>query len=293
MQIVAKGLSYTYNAKTKFPTTALKDINVTINDGEFVGIIGHTGSGKSTFIQHIDRLIEVQQGKFCVGEFNLSPKTRKEKKELKRNLIALRKKVGMVFQYPECQLFAETVFADVAYGIKKFMPNVSEQELITLVATALYRVGIDYEEFKDKSPFELSGGQKRRVAIAGVIATSPEVLVLDEPLAGLDPVGKRELMNLLKELKGNVCKTIIMISHDMDEVAENCERVIVFDQGTIAYDGSVKEVFSKVDELQSLRLDCPVTAKLTKTLAENGVMLENNLTMEDFISSVVKAVANE
>ena len=293
MQIVAKGLSFTYNPKTKFPTQALKDVNLVICEGEFVGIIGHTGSGKSTFIQHIDRLVEVQRGEFCVGEFDLAPKTRKDKKALKKNLVSLRKKVGMVFQYPEYQLFAETVFADVAYGINKFMPTICEQELINLVATALNRVGLDYEEFKDKSPFELSGGQKRRVAIAGVIATSPEVLVLDEPLAGLDPVGKKDLMNLLRELKGSVCKTIIMISHDMDEVAENCERVIVFDNGAIAYDGSVKEVFSKVDELQGLRLDCPVTAKLTKILAEKGIKLENDLTMDDFVSSVVKAVENE
>ncbi len=290
MQIVCKDLSFTFNKKSKFASVALNGVSLNISEGETVGIIGHTGSGKSTFIQHINRLIEVDEGFLQVGEFNLSPNTRKEKKKLKKSLIELRKKVGMVFQYPEYQLFAETVYADCAFGVKKFYPELSEQEVAERVKQALETLGMNYEEVKDLSPFELSGGQKRRVAIAGIIATRPEILVLDEPLAGLDPVGKTALMDLIKKIKGDICKTVIIVSHDMDEVCDNCDRVVVFSNGKIELDGTPKQVFSQGEKLKELRLSCPVTATLTQALKNKGVEIDNDFSLDGFVNAVAKAV---
>lgn len=293
MQISCKDLKFTFNKKSKFPTVALNGITLDIREGETVGIIGHTGSGKSTFIQHINRLIEVNEGVLTVGEYNLSPKTRKEKKALKKELRDLRKRVGMVFQYPEYQLFAESVYADCAFGVKQFYPEISEEQVALKVKNALEKVGLNYGEVKDKSPFEMSGGQKRRVAIAGVIATCPEILVLDEPLAGLDPSGKADLMELIKDVKQTTCKTVIIVSHDMDEVCDNCDRVIVFSEGKVKLDGTPKEVFSQAEKLKSLRMDCPVTANVTKRLRENGIEIDNDYSVDGFVSAVVKAVKNE
>ena len=291
--ISCQNLSYTYNKKTQFSHDALKSICFDAYEGEFIGIVGHTGSGKSTFIQHINRLIDLEEGSLEVMGYNLAPKTRKEKKALKKELSNLRKKVGMVFQYPENQLFGETVYFDVAYGVKNFMPELDKPATEELVKQAIERVGLNYEEIKDKSPFELSGGQKRRVAIAGVIVTSPQVLILDEPLAGLDPQGKTDLMNLLKSLFGKVCKTIILISHDMDEISQSCSRVVVFDNGTIALDGKPQEVFSQVEKMRSLRLDCPLTALLAESLVTNDINITCDLTSEGFIDSIVRGAKNE
>jgi len=291
--IQSEKLGHTYNRKSKFSHVALSDITLDIKEGEFVGIIGHTGSGKSTFIQHINRLIPVDEGKLSVGGFNLSPQNRKERKLLKSQLNNLRKKVGMVFQYPENQLFGETVYFDVAFGLKNFMPDLTKNKMEQMIKTAVRRVGLNYKEVKEKSPFELSGGQKRRVAIAGVIVTSPEVLVLDEPLAGLDPKGKTDLMNLLKSLFGKVCKTIIIISHDMDEICQSCSRVIAFDNGKIALDGKPQEVFTMVEKLKSLRLDIPLTSYLVEGLKEFGITINCDLTGEGFIDSITRGVQNE
>ena len=195
MQIDVKNLTFNYGQNSKATSSvALDNISLTINEGEFFGIIGHTGSGKSTFVQHLNGLIKLNKnsGEIKIGEFDLGDKN--------CDFKALRSKLGMVFQYPEYQLFAETVFEDVAFGIKNFMPTVTEEEKEKMVRSALETVGLNYERVKDMSPFELSGGQKRRVAIAGVIVTKPEVLVLDEPVAGLDPVGKRDFIALLKKL---------------------------------------------------------------------------------------------
>ncbi len=284
--ISAKELSFVYNPKSKFSSVALDKVSLDIRQGEFIGVIGHTGSGKSTFIQHINRLIAVQSGNLWVDGIDLSPQKRKEKKALKKKLQGLRQKVGMVFQYPENQLFAETVFADVSFGVKNFMPDVDTATTEIMVKTALERVGLSYQEVKDKSPFELSGGQKRRVAIAGVIVTNPEVLILDEPLAGLDPQGKTELMALLKNLFKTVCKTIILISHDMDEVCEACSRIIVFDKGKIALDDTPKNVFSQVDTLKELRLDSPLVAELNCDLAKEGKLVDCDLTAKGFINAI-------
>lgn len=203
MRIVAQDLTYTYNAKSPFASQALCGVTLTIEEGEFFGIIGHTGSGKSTFVQHLNALIRLTGGSLKVGEYDLADK--------KCKFLELRSKVGMVFQYPEYQLFAETVEKDVMFGLKNFAKDMKEEEMKAAVREALEIVDLNYAEIKDKSPFELSGGQKRRVAIAGVIVTKPEVLILDEPAAGLDPLGKKEVMQLLHAIHGKWCKTIVIV----------------------------------------------------------------------------------
>ncbi|MDE5897082.1 MAG: energy-coupling factor transporter ATPase [Clostridia bacterium] len=301
MRITAERLSYTYNADSLFATAALKDVSLTVEEGEFFGIIGHTGSGKSTFVQHLNGLLRVpssmkkykekkpKKGQalppkpvLTVGEFDLTSK--------KTDFRALRKKVGMVFQYPEYQLFAETVKDDVAFGLKNFSdkkPTAEETE--EAVRSALEIVGLDYQTVKDKSPFDLSGGQKRRVAIAGVIVTRPEVLVLDEPAAGLDPLGKREIMELLHRLHREWCKTVIIVSHDMDEISENCTRAAVFSEGSVKYVLPPKELFKKSEELKALGLDIPLTARLCSLLEERGVKIDCDFTVGDFIDQVLQA----
>lgn len=287
MRIVAEGLTFEYNRKSKNKVVALSDVSLTINEGAFFGIIGHTGSGKSTFVQHIDGLIPVYKGKLTVGDIDLSKGKKTDKKQLRR----LRSKVGMVFQYPEYQLFAETVFDDVAFGYRNFNENAGSEEVKAAVYGALSLVGLG-SDVANKSPFELSGGQKRRVAIAGVIVTNPEILVLDEPVAGLDPKGKRELMELLHYLHSETVKTVIMVSHDMDEVAENCTDVAVFSDGKVVMTGTPKEVFSKTDELLKLRLDVPVTGKIANELKKVGVDLDTDFTTDDFVEKVAFAYKN-
>lgn len=284
MRIVTENLSYTYGEKSKgLEVKALSGVSLTIEDGEIFGIIGKTGSGKTTFVQHLNGLIRVQKnaGRVIVGEYDLSDK--------KCDMKSLRAKIGMVFQYPEYQLFAETVKEDVAFGIKNFFPNLGEKETEERVKTALNLVGLDYGRYKDKSPFELSGGQKRRAAIAGVIVTRPEVLVLDEPAAGLDPVGKREFISLLKRLHGEFVKTIVIVSHDMNLVAENCTRAAVFSHGQIIAEGTPKDVFERENAVKE-GLELPVTAYLARELNARGYKISvSNLTVNGFAD----AVANE
>ncbi len=287
MQIICEELSFVYNEKTEFSRQALTDVTLTINEGDFFGIIGHTGSGKSTFIQHLNGLIPVQKGLLKVGDFDLSNGKKTDKKLLKE----LRKKVGMVFQYPEYQLFAETCYEDVAFGYRNFIKGSKEDEYLA-VRTAIENVGLNFDEVKNKSPFDLSGGQKRRIAIAGVIVTKPEVLILDEPVAGLDPLGKKELMSLLHTLFKSVCKTIIIISHDMDEVCENCNRIAVFSDGKCIITATPEELFSQSERLKSLRLDVPVTAKITKELLDVGVDISTNYKTQDFIDKVLELYKN-
>lgn len=277
MRIVSKYLSFSYDPKKKPKDRvyALKDLSLTIEQGEFFGIIGQTGSGKSTFIQHLNALIPLQEGELFVGDYDLNPKQKGYKKMLK----SLRSRVGMVFQYPEYQLFAETVYKDVAFGVKNFFPELSDSQVTRRVGDALTMVGLNYSAIKDKSPFELSGGQKRRIAIAGVIATDPEVLVLDEPVAGLDPVGKNELMQVLHTLNTPE-RTVIIVSHDMDEVCENCSRIAVFGDGKLQTSGTPEEVFSF--ELANFgsndgafnRLSLPLVAKIKNSLKKEGVTLD-------------------
>ena len=283
MRIVTENLSYTYGEKSKgLEVKALSGVSLTIEDGEFFGIIGKTGSGKTTFVQHLNGLIRVQKnaGRVIVGEYDLSDK--------KCDMKSLRAKIGMVFQYPEYQLFAETVKDDVAFGIKNFFPNLGEKETEERVKTALNLVGLDYDRYKDKSPFELSGGQKRRAAIAGVIVTRPEVLVLDEPAAGLDPVGKREFISLLKRLHGEFVKTIVIVSHDMNLVAENCTRAAVFSHGRIIAEGTPKDVFERENAVKE-GLELPVTAYLARELNARGYKISvSDLTVNGFADAVAK-----
>lgn len=278
MRIVSQGLSFSYDPSAKRRVYAFEGLNLTIEEGEFFGIIGQTGSGKSTFIQHLDALIPVQEGKLRVGDFDLDPKAKGYKKSLK----PLRSRVGLVFQYPEYQLFAETVFKDVAFGVRNFFASEDEKSVETRVRNALSAVGLDYEEVKNKSPFDLSGGQKRRVAIAGVLATDPDVLVLDEPVAGLDPLGKKILMELLHSLE-RPDRTIVIVSHDMDEVCENCSRIAVFENGRLKTTGTPEEVFGGDDDF---KLDRPIVAKLKRALSAVGCELECGLNTRELIDEI-------
>ncbi len=266
MPIKVENLSFTYSPKTPFETAALREVNLTVETGEFFGIIGHTGSGKSTLVQHFNGLIKPQSGKVTVLGIDVSEK---------RTLKELRSKVGMVFQYPEYQLFAETVEADVAFGLKNFFGGkhspLTPEKIENSVKEAIELVGLDYEYVRKRSPFDLSGGQRRRVAIAGVIVTKPKILILDEPTAGLDPKGKREIMALLHSLKRECSPTVVMIGHDMDEMAENCSRICVLEEGRIAYVLPPARLFTLADELVRLKLDLPETVKIARRLRECGI----------------------
>ena len=287
MKVVAENLNFTYSPKTKgLSFRALDNVNVEIKEGEIFGIIGKTGSGKSTFVQHINGLIKVQKGggALKVGDYDLTDK--------KCDYKSLRAKVGMMFQFPEHQLFAETVAEDVAFALKNFAKDLSAEEISARVKEALNTVGLDYNEVKDKSPFDLSGGQKRRVAIAGVIVAKPEILVLDEPAAGLDPKGKREFLELLLRLHKDYVKTIIIVSHDMNLVAEYCTRAAVFSGGKIIATGTPKEIFSDRNIIEKSGLDLPLTAALTEKLKSKGIITDSDFTVEDFTEKLVVALKN-
>jgi len=284
MQIRVENLSHVYSEKSKsLAVKALSNVSLVINEGEFFGVVGHTGSGKTTFIQHLNGLIKIgkDKGKITIGDFDLTDK--------KCDFRALRSKVGMVFQYPEYQLFAETVFEDVAFGIKNFMPKATEEQTKEMVKEALELVGLNYEKYKDKSPFELSGGQKRRVAIAGVIVTKPEVLVLDEPVAGLDPVGKQDFIALLHDIHKKFVKTIIIVSHDMNLIAEHCDKVAVFESGKVRAVTTPKEFFSDFKLVEELGLELPVTAYLKKAFLQNGDNFDYDLTIDKIVEQILKS----
>ena len=300
--VLANNVSYIYNPSSPFETHALEGVNLAVYSGDFFGIVGHTGSGKSTFVQHLNALIKLPtaekkykekkrkkglpktETRLEVAGYDLTKKT--------TDFQALRKEVGMVFQYPEYQLFAETVFEDVAFGLKNFSNGkLTEQEIEKAVKEAIERVGLCYEEVKNRSPFELSGGQKRRVAIAGVLVTKPRVLVLDEPAAGLDPLGKAEIMKLLHGIHDDWCKTVIIVSHDMDEIAENCTRAAVFAGGKVVRADEVRKVFD--DTVCEAGLDLPFTAKTENALKELGVFVSSDLTRADFVKKVLEAVSEK
>ena len=279
--IEIKNLTHVYSKKTPYEKVSLNDISVTINEGDFLGIIGHTGSGKSTFIQHLNGLIKPQQGEVKVFDINLTQK--KPKPDFRK----LRQEVGMVFQYPEYQLFADTVDKDIAFGPKNL--KLSKEEINTRVRHAMQAVGLDYDYYKDRSPFDLSGGQKRRVAIAGVLAMMPKVLILDEPTAGLDPIGKKQILNLIKSLKNTITPTIVVISHDINEITQYCTRLVVFNNAKVAFDLPVNELFNHSEELLAMGLDIPLAVKVNNHLKANGIKLEGDIiTPQDLISAIVK-----
>ena len=282
MSIVVKNLSYTYGVDSPYEKKALNNINLTINEGDFLGIIGHTGSGKSTFIQHINGLIKVQEGEIQVFDVKLT-----NAKKPKPDLRALRNNVGMVFQYPEYQLFEDTVFKDVAFGPKN--QGLSTEEIAQRVEEAINLVGLDYETIKDRAPFELSGGQKRRVAIAGIIAMKPKVLILDEPTAGLDPYGKEQILALISHLKEKSSSTIIVISHDIDEITRFATRLIVFNDGEIAFDIPMKELFKHREELVKMGLDIPLAVQIANSLREKGVAVSDDIvTIQDLLREIAR-----
>lgn len=260
MSIIIDHVSYVYNAKTTYEHRALKDINLKIEDGEFIGIIGHTGSGKSTLIQHLNGLLRASQGHIYYHGQDLYDKD--------YDLRAHRSKVGLVFQYPEYQLFEETVLADAAFGPKNQGLKKEQAELRAF--EALQNAGVP-KELYDRSPFELSGGQKRRVAIAGVLAMKPEVLVLDEPTAGLDPRGRDEILDQLKLLHETQHMTIILVSHSMEDVANYVERLLVMNDGQVLYDGTPGEVFQSYKELEKIGLAVPQVTYLMHALRDRGL----------------------
>ena len=275
--IEIKDLTYTYSKKTPFEKMALKNITFSVEEGETLGIIGQTGSGKSTLIQHLNGLIRMKN-----GEGNVFDKNIKDKKILKE----LRFDVGMVFQYPEYQLFADTVALDVAFGPKNM--KLDKDEIDRRVKKAMDLVGLPYEKFAERSPFELSGGEKRRAAIAGVIAMEPKILVLDEPTAGLDPQGREDILELINKLKKEVSPTIIIVSHNMDEIAKMADHIIVLSEGYIIYDGTPLDVFTQKDFKEKTELDIPMATKISYELQERGINIPNVVTVEALVEELAK-----
>lgn len=293
-KIECQKLSFVYNPESPFKTYALNDVDVTIPAGEFFGILGHTGSGKSTFVQHLNGLIKLPTAEKKYKQKKNQPKPQTQLKvngfdltDKKTDFKRLRSDVGMVFQYPEYQLFAETVFEDVAFGLKNFNESLTDEQIQSAVKEALEMVGLDYERVKDSSPFDLSGGQKRRVAIAGVIVTKPKILILDEPAAGLDPLGKEEIMALLHKIHNEWCKTVVIVSHDMDEIAENCTSAAIFSDGRVVAVSSPKDLFSDIEKIEEVGLDLPFTAKTTYHLKQKGIAIENDYTENDFVQATL------
>lgn len=279
MSIKIENLKHVYMPKSPFEKMALNNINLEINEQEFVALIGHTGSGKSTLIQHLNGLLKGTEGKITVDGIDLSDK--------KTKLSDIRKKVGLVFQYPEYQLFEETIEKDIEFGPRNMG---LEQEAITKrVKKSMEMVGLDYEEYKDISPFELSGGQKRRVAIAGVIAMEPKILILDEPTAGLDPKGRDDILAQIKLLHANYNMTIILVSHSMEDVARIASRVIVMNNGDIALDGTVSEVFKQIDILEKIGLGVPQVTYMINKLRSKGFDISDDIfTVEDAKEALLK-----
>lgn len=272
MSVDIKNLSYIYNPNTPFESRALDEIFLRVEDGEFLGLIGHTGSGKSTLIQHLNGLLKPSKGTIFIDELEITAKN--------TSLINIRKKVGLVFQYPEYQLFEETIYKDVAFGPKKL--GLNEEEIKRRVYSSLEAVGLDPELKKDQSPFEMSGGQKRRVAIAGVIAMEPEILILDEPTAGLDPHGRDEILMQIKKIHEQRGTTILLVSHSMEDISKLADRLIVMNQGKIELIGTPKEVFRHEKRLVEIGLGVPKVVTLMNTLRERGFDIgEEIITMDE------------
>lgn len=284
MSIIIENLTHIYMEGSPFEKKAIDNISLTINDGEFVGLIGHTGSGKSTLIQHINGLLKPNSGKIIVDGIDITNKNTK--------MSSIRKKVGLVFQYPEYQLFEESIKKDIAFGPKNL--GLSDAEIDNRVKRAMGIVGLDYERYKDKSPFELSGGQKRRAAIAGVVAMEPKVLILDEPTAGLDPKGRDEILMQIKALHEEYKITIILVSHSMEDVAKLSERIIVMNEGRCILDGRPDYIFTQVETLESVGLAVPEVTYLSKRLREKGINIsENVFTIEQSLAEILRLLRGE
>jgi energy-coupling factor transport system ATP-binding protein len=278
MPVEVKNLTHVYMKDTVFEHKALNNISLTIEDGEFVGLIGHTGSGKSTFIQHLNALLKPNSGNIIIDGVDITAKGVAMKK--------IRQTVGLVFQYPEHQLFEETVFKDVAFGPQNL--GLSQQEIEVRVKEALALVGLDFDKLKDISPFELSGGQKRRVAIAGVLAMKPKVLVLDEPTAGLDPKGRDEILGEIKKLHQKQGLTVILVSHSMEDIANLVDRIIVMSKGQIVLTDTPRNVFQQTELLQNIGLDVPQVTNLINELNKKGLEIQNCISVDEAYDELIK-----
>ena len=281
MQIEVKDLGYTYSEGMPFATTALEDVNFTIPSGEFAAVIGHTGSGKSTLLMHLNGLMKPTKGCVLADGVDINAKT-KEAREARR-------RIGLVFQYPEYQLFEETVLKDVCFGPKNY--GFTPQECEEKALAALRLVGIDPDVKKDVSPFELSGGEKRRVAIAGVLAMEPSVLILDEPTAGLDPKGHQDILDMVEKVRRDRSLTILLVSHNMDDAARMADHVLVLDKGHLVMDGTPQQVFSRHKELHEIGLGAPSASELLWMLKEKGLNVRTDLfTQEEAAKEIAKAL---
>lgn len=276
MPICIENLTHIYMPDSEQQTVALDNINLSINDGEFWGVIGHTGSGKTTFVQHLNGLIQPTSGKVIVNGIDLADK---------KTRLNVRKQVGMVFQYPEYQLFEETVEKDIAFG--PINVGTDEENIQKAVRKAMEKVGLDYDTYAQKSPFELSGGEKRRVALAGILAMDPVILVLDEPMAGLDPQGRAEILSFIRE-QHRSGMTIIMVSHSMDDIAELCTHVAVMDHGKLVLTGLPGEIFMHDSELKEIGLALPQAAQMALDLHSLGFPIERGVyRMEELFQQII------
>jgi len=282
MSIKIENLTHIYMPKSPFEKLALDNVNLEIADGDFVALIGHTGSGKSTLIQHMNGLLKPTKGKILVDGVDITAKGVK--------LTDIRKKVGLVFQYAEYQLFEETIAKDIAFGPKNL--HLSEEEISNRVKRSMEMVGLNYEMYKDKSPFELSGGQKRRVAIAGVIAMEPKTLILDEPTAGLDPKGRDDILKQIQRLHKEYGMTIILVSHSMEDVAKIALKVVVMNHSKIVLQGTPKEIFKEVETLETIGLGVPQVTYLMQALRAKGFKVSDNAyTIEQAKSEILSLLA--
>ena len=280
MALTVDHISYIYDPDAPLPQKALDDISLSIPEGQFIGVIGHTGSGKSTLMQHLNGLVKATSGHIYFNGKDIDARDY-DKKEL-------RSKVGLVFQYPEHQLFEVDVFSDVCFGPKNL--GLDKEEVERRAREALARVGLP-EELYDQSPFELSGGQKRRVAIAGVLAMQPEILILDEPTAGLDPKGRREILDQIKLLQTQTHMTILLVSHSMDDVAEYVDMIIVMSEGKILYDDIPRNIFRRYRELEEIGLGAPQVTYILHTLRENGLPVDTEITtIREAAESILQAL---
>ncbi len=277
MSLEVRHLTHRYSEGTAFSVVALNDVSLTIEDGEFVGIVGHTGSGKSTLVQHLNGLLKPSSGQVLINGEDLNGE------HVDRR--SLRQRIGLVFQYPEYQLFEETVAKDIAFGPKN--QGLSAADIDERVRYAMACVHLDYDRYAEKSPFELSGGQMRRVAIAGVLAMKPSVLILDEPTAGLDPRGRDRILSMLEELHQNEKTTIVMVSHSMDDMARLATRLIVMAEGTVVLSGSPREIFAREEQMLSLHLGVPEAARLCRLLREKGYDLPDSLYRSEEVKEAI------
>lgn len=267
MPIQVEHLTHTYMPGSPFTAVAVHDVTLEIEDGEFIGVLGHTGSGKTTLIQHFNGLLKPTEGRVLVDGLDVTEKGVR--------LLEVRKKVGLVFQYPEYQLFEETVEKDIAFGPKNL--GLEKDEISRRVREACGQVGLDFDMIGQRSPFELSGGQMRRVAIAGVLAMRPKVLILDEPTAGLDPAGRRAILEMIRALHAKGDLTVIMVSHNMDDIASLATRLLVMSKGRLVLTGSPREVFTQEEMLREIGLGTPQAAELTHALIAEGFPLPGDL----------------